>query len=287
MRCVDASGALEVAQLAVADERDAGAVEQVGERRIVTDERVVLDPARPVGMRRPQLVAVDGRVHVDLGDAGSQIEQGPFDGAPRAHVRVDEVVGKDDGLGRGEVPVRKSDRVLRLGSGHAQRETEVDGELQAQIERASLGGFDVRHLASPMGTLQLRADFYGVYLELAVDFGLPLRMGPAGGERVVGFPYRDLAAAEGVVYPDHLVVNEVGARRHVERVLFDLRPGVTEVYLHPAVDADELRASYPDWAGRVEDHAFLCEDPSLPDLVERAGATLIGYRELRDLQRAA
>jgi len=31
----------------------------------------------------------------------------------------------------------------------------------------------------------------------------------------------------------------------------------------------------------------LCEDPSLPDLVERAGATLIGFRELRDLQRAA
>ena len=39
------------------------------------------------------------------------------------------------------------------------------------------------------------------------------------------------------------------------------------------------------WAGRVEDHAFVCHDPSLPDLIERAGATLIGYRELRDLQR--
>ena len=165
---------------------------------------------------------------------------------------------------------------------------EVGRELRAQVERAILWGFDVSHLDSHMGAVQLRPEFFDVYLELAVEFGLPLRMGPAGGEKVVGFPYRELAAAAGVVYPDHFVLYQgVGARRHVERTLFDLRGGVTEVYLHPAVDTDELRASHPDWSGRVEDHAFLCDDPSLPDLVERAGAVLVGYRELRDLQRAA
>jgi hypothetical protein len=154
------------------------------------------------------------------------------------------------------------------------------------VERAILWGFDVSHLDSHMGALQGRPEFFDVYVELAVDFGLPLRMGPAGGERVVGFPYRDLARAEGVVFPDHLVLAPVGGRHRVERALFELGPGVTEVYLHPAVDTDELRAAHPDWAGRVEDHAFCCDDPSFPDLVERAGATLIGYRELRDLQRA-
>ena len=115
-----------------------------------------------------------------------------------------------------------------------------------------------------MGTLQLRPEFFDVYLELAVDFGLPLRMGSSGGERLVGFPYRDLAAAEGVVFPDHLVLAPVGGRHAIERALFDLRPGVTEVYLHPAVDTDELRASHPDWAGRVEDHAFLLRRPVVP-----------------------
>jgi predicted glycoside hydrolase/deacetylase ChbG (UPF0249 family) len=165
---------------------------------------------------------------------------------------------------------------------------EVARELRAQVERAILWGFDVSHLDSHMGTLQLRPEFFDVYLELAVEFRLPLRMGSAGGEKVVGFPYRDLATAEGVVYPDHFVLySPVGARRAVERTLFDLRPGVTEVYLHPAVDSDELRSSHPDWSGRVEDHAFLVDDPSLPDLVDRAGAILVGYRELRDLQRAA
>ena len=57
------------------------------------------------------------------------------------------------------------------------------------------------------------------------------------------------------------------------------------VFVHPAVDSDELRASHPDWPGRVEDHALVCHDPSLPDLIDRAGATLVGYRELRELQR--
>ena len=76
-----------------------------------------------------------------------------------------------------------------------------------------------------------------------------------------------------------------GRAAPIERALFDLRPGVTEVYVHPAVDSDELRASHPDWPGRVEDHAFVCDDPSLPDLLDRAGVTLVGYRELRELQR--
>lgn len=164
---------------------------------------------------------------------------------------------------------------------------EVRKECRAQVERAILWGFDVSHLDSHMGTLQLRADFFDVYLELAAEFGLPLRMAGASAERVVGFPFRRLAEEEGIVFPDHLVLCPIGARRRIERLLLELEPGVTEVFLHPGLDTDELRASYLDWAGRVEDHAFLCADPSLPNLIERVGATLIGYRELRDLQRGA
>ena len=136
------------------------------------------------------------------------------------------------------------------------------------------------------GTMQLRAEFFDVYLEMAIDFRLPLRMAGARAERLVGFPYRQLAAAEGVLYPDHFVHTRVGSRRAIEKALFDLRTGVTEMYLHPALDTDELRASHPDWPNRVEDHAMLTRDPAFADLIERAGAQLIGFRELRDLQRS-
>lgn len=163
---------------------------------------------------------------------------------------------------------------------------EVRKECRAQIERAILWGFDVSHLDSHMGTLQLRPEFFDVYLELAVEFTLPLRLSGASSERRVGFPFRRLATEEGVVFTDHMVDVPIGGRRTIERVLFDLRPGITEVFLHPAVDSDELRASHPDWAGRVEDHATLCQDAAFADLLDRASVTLIGYRELRDLQRA-
>ena len=164
---------------------------------------------------------------------------------------------------------------------------EVRRELRAQVERAIYWGFDVSHLDSHMGTLQLRPEFFDVYLELAVEFGLPLRLSGSSTETPVGFPFRKLAAEEGVVFPDHLVyVRGVGSRRVVESTLVDLRPGVTEVYLHPAIDTAELRALAPDWAARVDDHDLLTGHSSLRALAGRAGAAFVGYRELRQLQRA-
>src|SRR5438093_3943017 len=163
---------------------------------------------------------------------------------------------------------------------------EVRRELRAQIERAIYWGFDVSHLDSHMGTLQLRPEFFDVYLELAVDFGLPLRLSGPSSERVVGFPFRALAAEQGVVFPDHFVyVRGVGSRRVVERTLVDLRPGVTELYVHPAVDTPELRALAPDWPSRVDDHDLVCNDDAVRTLAERAGVTLIGYRALRGAMR--
>jgi predicted glycoside hydrolase/deacetylase ChbG (UPF0249 family) len=164
---------------------------------------------------------------------------------------------------------------------------EVRRECRTQVERAILWGFDVSHLDSHMGTLQLRPEFFDVYLELAVDFGLPLRLSGASSERTIGFPFRRLAAEEGVVFPDHFLhVRGTGTRRVLERALFDLKPGVTEVYAHPAVDTGELRALAPDWPHRVDDHDLLARDHDVRSLAARAGVRFIGYRELRRLQRA-
>lgn len=167
---------------------------------------------------------------------------------------------------------------------HADLE-EVRRECRTQIERAILWGFDVTHLDSHMGTLQLRPEFFDVYLEMAVEFALPLRMAGASAERVVGFPFRRLAADEGVVFPDHFVLCPVGARKTIERVVHDLRPGVTEVFLHPSVDCDETRAAQPDWANRIDDHAFVMDD-MFRAILDRAGVELISFRALRALQRA-
>jgi predicted glycoside hydrolase/deacetylase ChbG (UPF0249 family) len=164
---------------------------------------------------------------------------------------------------------------------------EVRRELRAQVERAILWGFDVSHLDSYLSTLQLRPEFFDVYLDLAVDFGLPLRLGGVSTERAVGFPFRRLAAEEGVVSPDHLVVTRtIGARATLEKVIPDLKAGVTEVYLHPAVDTPELRALTDDWQERVDDHHLATAAHELRAMLDAAGVVRIGYRALRDLQRA-
>jgi hypothetical protein len=163
---------------------------------------------------------------------------------------------------------------------------EVRRECRAQIERAILWGFDVSHLSSHMGALEGRPEFFDVALELAVEFQLPLRLSPATAERSVGFPFRQLAAEEGVCAPDQLVRsrNRTG-RVALDRLLGDISPGVTEVVLRPAVDTGELRALAPDWASLVDDHDVVTVGQSLRVLADRAGVTLIGYRELRELQR--
>jgi hypothetical protein len=68
--------------------------------------------------------------------------------------------------------------------------------------------------------------------------------------------------------------------------VFDLRPGVTEVYVHPSVDTPELRAFAPDWPGRVDDYDLVVRDRAFRTMLERAGVRLLGYREVRDAQRA-
>jgi predicted glycoside hydrolase/deacetylase ChbG (UPF0249 family) len=164
---------------------------------------------------------------------------------------------------------------------------EVRRELRAQVERAILWGFDVTHLDSHMGTLQLRPEFFDVYLDLAVEFALPLRLSGRATHDLIGFPFRDLADEEGVVAPDHfLYYPTVGARAVFEHYLEDPLPGVTEVYLHPATDHAELRALAPDWASRVDDHRLLTGDRPLRDRLEEAGVHLVGWRELREVQRA-
>jgi hypothetical protein len=164
---------------------------------------------------------------------------------------------------------------------------EVRREPRAQVERAIIWGFDVSHLDSHMGTVQMRPEFFDVYLELAVDFGLPLRLSGASSERAIGFPFRRLAEEEGVLFPDNFVmVRGVGSRRTIEKVIGDLRPGITEVYVHPAVDTPELRALADDWPARVDDHDLVTTDRALRTMLDRAGVTRVGYRPLRDLQRA-
>ncbi|MFZ9397173.1 MAG: ChbG/HpnK family deacetylase [Ilumatobacteraceae bacterium] len=166
---------------------------------------------------------------------------------------------------------------------------EVLRECRAQIERAILWGFDVTHLAPHLSAITLRPEFFDVYLDLAVEFDLPIRLPSTVSAEDAGFPFRDLAAEEGVVFPDHFDHDwRAGSRERVYTAISSLPAGVSEIHVQPAIDTAEVRALAGDVAeGWIDDLDLVVNDTVLRTLLRDSGAVLIGYRELRAAMRAA
>ena len=163
--------------------------------------------------------------------------------------------------------------------------TEVLRECRAQIERALAWGIDVSHLAPHLTSITLRPEFFDVYLELAVEFKLPIRLPSTISASAAGFPFRQLAADEGIVFPDHFDHDwRTGSRERVLTALASLEPGVTEIHVQPAIDTAEVRALGEVATGWIDDLALATSD-ELRNTVTASGAVLIGYRELRDAMR--
>ena len=169
---------------------------------------------------------------------------------------------------------------------HADPE-EVFRELRAQVERAIAWDIDVTHLAPHLTAITLRPEFFDIYLELACEFELPIRLPSSVTAEQAGFPFRKLASEQSVVFPDHFDHDwRAGSRERVSSSLLHLQPGVTEVHIQPAIDTPEVRAITEHADAWIDDHRFVTADPSLRALIDDVGATLIGYRELRAAMRA-
>jgi predicted glycoside hydrolase/deacetylase ChbG (UPF0249 family) len=165
--------------------------------------------------------------------------------------------------------------------------TEVLRECRAQIERALAWGIDVTHLAPHLTSITVRPEFFDVYLELAFEFSLPIRIPSTISAETAGFPFRQLAADEGVVFPDHFDHDwRAGSRERVLNAITSLQPGVTEIHVQPAIDTPEVRALGDTAVGWIDDLALVTTDTELRTALTDSGAVLIGYRELRDVMRA-
>jgi predicted glycoside hydrolase/deacetylase ChbG (UPF0249 family) len=163
--------------------------------------------------------------------------------------------------------------------------TEVLRECRAQIERALAWGIDVSHLAPHLTSITLRPEFFDVYLELAVEFKLPIRLPSTISASAAGFPFRQLAADEGIVFPDYFDHDwRAGSRERVLSALGALEPGVTEIHVQPSIDTAEVRALGDVAIGWINDLALSTSD-ELRNAVTASGAVLIGYRALRDAMR--
>jgi predicted glycoside hydrolase/deacetylase ChbG (UPF0249 family) len=164
--------------------------------------------------------------------------------------------------------------------------SEVLRELRAQIERAMVWGIDVTHLAPHLTALTLRPEFFDIYMELAIEYRLPIRLPSTITAEQAGFPFRQLAADEGVIFPDHFDHDwRAGSRQRVYTSFANLAPGVTEIHVQPAIDTPEVRALSAHAAEWIDDWDLVTSDQHLRELIVDSGAVLIGYRELRSVMR--
>lgn len=171
------------------------------------------------------------------------------------------------------------------------RPEEALEEGRAQIKRALAFGVDVTHLDSHMGTLQLNPEYLEVYLQLAVEFNLPVRMASQETMEKSGQPaLRSKFAGKGIVFPDYFIYEELkeeskGVKEFWAKILKNLKPGVTELYIHAAKPTEELKAITGSWRTRAEEFATFTADANIRRIVEEEKIILIGYRPLRELQR--
>src|SRR6185369_10547371 len=83
-------------------------------------------------------------------------------------------------------------------------------EARAQVQRALEAGVDVTHIDSHMGTMQLDPEYLKAYLQVAVEFKLPVRMASQETLARAGFPkLREQFSSRGIVFPDYFVYEEL------------------------------------------------------------------------------
>jgi hypothetical protein len=164
---------------------------------------------------------------------------------------------------------------------------DVEAECRAQIDQALAWGVDVTHLDNHMGTLMLDAQAFAIYLKLAREYKLPLRMAGASADARMGFAGRKQCDDAGILYPDHFSFQWGTPTADIfDRYLASPRAGVTEVILHPVEDGPEL-AAYDKQDAWIRTHdAKIGVDETVKSKLDAAGIKRVSFRGIRDAMRA-
>jgi chitin disaccharide deacetylase len=204
-------------------------------------------------------------------------------------------------------PVAPPDKVPQLldGDGYLFRDVvsvaksapadQVETELRAQIERARQFGIRFTHLDTHMGTLYARPDYFEVYTRVAKEAGVVAmipRPTAAAAAELRGYPITQemltRKESEGHVLLDRLVTGVPGRtvserRESYRRFLRELKPGVTKLIVHLAMDDPEIRAVTNNWEQRWADFSFFTSD-ECRTLMRDLAIAPVTYRDLGRLR---
>ncbi len=165
-------------------------------------------------------------------------------------------------------------------------------EGRAQIQKALDAGIQITHIDSHMGTLQYAPEYVDVYLQLAVEFDLPVRMASQSTTEVMGQPHvRKKFTEKGIVFTDYFIYEELqNYDDNVEgfwtNIIKNLKPGVTELFIHASTPGDEIKAITNSWETRNAEYKLFVNDKKFSELIKTEKIILIGFQQLLKLQRS-
>lgn len=184
---------------------------------------------------------------------------------------------------------------------------QVKTELIAQVEMALSFGMRPTHADSHMGSLyglETGRDFLTPVFEVCAAYGLPFRLprhllmetGQLAPPELAEIAKKRAEEAEsyGVVVLDYLLglpfaqqPNETyeSYRAQFIQMLVSLRPGISEIVMHPVEPSPELH-SFHTQAEKRGWELKLLEDPEVLKTMEEQQLIRIGWRELQQLQLA-
>lgn len=191
---------------------------------------------------------------------------------------------------------------------------DVEREIKAQIERFKSFGVVPSHIDNHMGSLYGietgRFELLSLTFEIAGEYGLPFRfpgvfvpemfandtldvkidldMISAFYDKLLAF-----AKSKNVAVPDYLIPGEWNGpqndsyenfKEYIYELYRSFPNGVTETYIHPALESDELKAITNSWHRRVWEHR-LFSDPQTLQHINACGIKLINYRDLAEMKK--
>ncbi len=154
---------------------------------------------------------------------------------------------------------------------------EVEREIRAQIDKAIALGHRPTHLDTHMGTLYASPAFAERFLKVAKEYHIPANAidlsdtAVARQFRDAGYPIDDrmigllehydlpkldffTSAPKGETYKDK--------KEKFKALVRSLRPGLTEIIFHPAVESDHLKEITNSWQQRVWEYRMFT-DPEM------------------------
>ncbi len=174
---------------------------------------------------------------------------------------------------------------------------EVKAELRAQVQRALDFGVPLSHLDTHMGALASRPDLLQAYVELGIEFDLPVlfvrnfdREIPIPAVHTRGLQLIPELEKHKLPILDSLTQLYTNGtfddkKSQYLRAIADSKPGVQYLILHCGYDDAELQAITSSSKIRDTDRR-VAMDPDFMEAVKRTGVKVVSWKQVRGLNLA-